>query len=233
MARATHAVGRNVLRKEGAGRSPARRATSTTSPFPACSTGAPSARRSRPARSPAIRFDFDTAGFTIVDHRDIPGRNVVALIDDDQPCLAERDDPPCRRADPAAGARGSRDACWRPTCRSTTARPRPIYDPERRRRSFKTIAIDKGDLDAGSRRPTSSSRASIAPATRSSSTSRPTASSPCRTAIGGITVYGSMQCPYYVHRALTVLLGSARRARCASSRPRPAAGSAARKSTRR
>ena len=23
---------------------------------------------------------------------------------------------------------------------------------------------------------------------------------------GGMTVYGSMQCPYYVHRALTVLL---------------------------
>ena len=24
---------------------------------------------------------------------------------------------------------------------------------------------------------------------------------------GGITVYGSLQCPYYVHKALTVLLG--------------------------
>ena len=51
----------------------------------------------------------------IVDYRDIPGRNIVALIDDDQPCLAERDDPSRRRADPAAGARGSRARCARPT----------------------------------------------------------------------------------------------------------------------
>src|SRR5512135_144661 len=31
----------------------------------------------------------DPSGFTVVDYRDIPGRNVVALIADDQPCLAE------------------------------------------------------------------------------------------------------------------------------------------------
>ena len=42
-------------------------------------------------RISGVRLDFDTAGFTVVDHRDIPGRNVVALIDDDQPCLAERE----------------------------------------------------------------------------------------------------------------------------------------------
>src|SRR5687768_1176838 len=38
-----------------------------------------------------IRFDFNRDGFTIVDHRDVRGRNVVALIDDDQPLLAERE----------------------------------------------------------------------------------------------------------------------------------------------
>src|SRR4029079_773451 len=37
-----------------------------------------------------IRFDFGQTGFAIVDHRDIPGRNIVALIDEDQPCLVER-----------------------------------------------------------------------------------------------------------------------------------------------
>src|SRR5512142_1236803 len=37
-----------------------------------------------------VRFDFDRASFTIVDYRDIPGRNVVAAIADDQPALAER-----------------------------------------------------------------------------------------------------------------------------------------------
>src|SRR3954466_14291121 len=36
-----------------------------------------------------VRLDFDTTGFVVVDHRDIPGRNIIALIDDDQPCLVE------------------------------------------------------------------------------------------------------------------------------------------------
>src|SRR3954462_1734441 len=31
---------------------------------------------------------FDWSGFTVVDHRDIPGKNVVAMITDDQPNLA-------------------------------------------------------------------------------------------------------------------------------------------------
>src|SRR5262245_48236657 len=42
-------------------------------------------------RIEGIYLDFDTRGFTIVDHRDIPGRNVVAMIADDQPVLVERE----------------------------------------------------------------------------------------------------------------------------------------------
>src|SRR5207249_2376878 len=39
----------------------------------------------------SVRLDFDQTGFTVADHRDIPGRNVVALIEDDQPFLVERE----------------------------------------------------------------------------------------------------------------------------------------------
>ena len=49
---------------------------------------------------------------------------------------------------------------------------------------------------------------------------------------GGITVHGCLQCPYYVHTALTRGMG-ARRRRRSWSRRRPAAASAARRSTRR
>ena len=49
---------------------------------------------------------------------------------------------------------------------------------------------------------------------------------------GGVTVHGSLQCPYYVHTALKRGLGSTT-ARPGSSRRRPAAASAARRSTRR
>jgi xanthine dehydrogenase molybdopterin-binding subunit B len=46
------------------------------------------AQRSEKRRLAEVRYNFDRTGFTIVDHRDIPGRNIVALIDEDQPSLA-------------------------------------------------------------------------------------------------------------------------------------------------
>jgi len=49
---------------------------------------------------------------------------------------------------------------------------------------------------------------------------------------GGVTIHGSMQCPHYIHRALRILLDLPPTA-CASSTPRRAAGSGARKNTRR
>src|SRR5512138_82022 len=39
----------------------------------------------------AVRFDFDRAGFVIADYRDIPGRNLVAAIAEDQPALVEHE----------------------------------------------------------------------------------------------------------------------------------------------
>ena len=159
-------------------------------------------------RITAIRFNFDTAGFTIVDYRDIPGRNIVALIDDDQPCLAER---AIRHvAEPILLlAHEDRERCSRPTCRSTTGETTPIYDPETSpTRRSRRIAIDKGDVDdgfaaadvvvEGEYRTGHQEQLYIEP---NGVVAVPDAR------CGGITVYGSMQCPYYVHRALTVLLG--------------------------
>jgi len=39
----------------------------------------------------AIKRNFDADGFTVVDCRDIPGKNVIALIENDQPCLVEHE----------------------------------------------------------------------------------------------------------------------------------------------
>ena len=47
---------------------------------------------------------------------------------------------------------------------------------------------------------------------------------------GGITVHGTLQCPYYVHKALS---GLDLTTPCRSSRRRPAAASAGRRSIRR
>src|SRR3954468_21937956 len=88
MPRAATAVGRNVLRKEGADKVTGAARYIDDIAFPDL-LYARTIRSTIPAGEIAgIRFNFDTSGFTIVDHRDIPGRNIVALIEDDQPCLA-------------------------------------------------------------------------------------------------------------------------------------------------
>src|ERR1700704_327274 len=88
MPRLPRAVGRNVLRKEAADKVSGRARYIDDLTFPHL-LPARTIRSTIPCGTIAgIRCAFDTAGFTIVDHRDIPGRNVVALIEDDQPYLA-------------------------------------------------------------------------------------------------------------------------------------------------
>jgi len=154
-----------------------------------------------------VALDFDTTGFTIVDHRDVPGRNIVALIEDDQPCLAERTvrhvaEPILilAHSDRQRLAAADVRVDYRPTA--------PNYDPAASAVSFKSIAIDKGDLDAGF----SSADIVVEGEYRVGSQEQlyiePNGVIAVPADDGrGITVYGSMQCPYYVHRALTVLLG--------------------------
>src|SRR3954454_4082627 len=90
MPRATPAVGRNVLRKEGASKTTGAAKYIDDLSFPGM-LHARTIRSTIPAGEiAAIRLNFETAAFTVVDFRNVPGRNIVALIEDDQPCLAER-----------------------------------------------------------------------------------------------------------------------------------------------
>ena len=83
------AVGTNVLRKEGFAKVTGGARYLDDLSFPDL-LHARTIRSTIPAGEIAdIRFDFDRDGFTIVDHRDIPGKNFIALIDEDQPCLVE------------------------------------------------------------------------------------------------------------------------------------------------
>ena len=84
------AVGRNVLRKDGVDKVTGAAKYIDDLSFPNL-LHARTIRSTIPAGEiTGVAFNFDQTGFTIVDHRDVPGRNIVALIDDDQPCLAER-----------------------------------------------------------------------------------------------------------------------------------------------
>jgi len=202
--RSRKSVGRNVLRKEGAEKvsGAARYVDDIT--FPDL-LHARTIRSTVPAGEiVSIAFPFDTSGFTIVLARDIPGRNIVALIDDDQPCLAER---AIRHvAEPIAlVAHADRERVIGADVHVEYRESAPIYDAEASRHTFKTISIDKGDIAAGFRAADLVVEGEYRSGHQEQLYIEPNGviAVPER---GGITVYGSLQCPYYVHRALKVLL---------------------------
>ncbi|MCU1383360.1 MAG: aldehyde oxidase and xanthine dehydrogenase molybdopterin binding protein [Acidobacteria bacterium] len=211
MPRATHAVGSNVLRKEGASKTAGTARYIDDLSFPGM-LHARTIRSTIPAGEiAAVRFNFDPAGFTIVDTRDIPGRNIVALIEDDQPCLAERAirhyaEPILLLAHEDRGTLAAADV------QIDYVQAAPVYDPAASPTVFKTIAIDKGRLDEGfaladivvegEYRMGHQEQLYIE---TNGVVALPGNGVPDD--VDGITVYGSMQCPYYVHRALMVLMG--------------------------
>jgi CO/xanthine dehydrogenase Mo-binding subunit len=205
---ALESVGRNVLRKEGADKVTGRARYVDDVTFPDL-LHARTIRSTIPAGElAAVRFKFDTAGFTIVDYRDIPGRNIVALIEDDQPCLVERT---IRHvAEPILLlAHHDRERLLSADVQIEYRETTPNFAPESSARSFKTIAIDKGDVDAGFASADLVVEGEYRVGHQEQLYIEPNGviAVPDPDGGGGITLYGSMQCPYYVHRALRVLLG--------------------------
>src|ERR1051325_10360435 len=83
-------VGVSVPRKEGIAKATGRAMYADDLVFPGMLHGRTIRSTIPCGRVRDIRHDFDTTGFTIADYRDIPGRNVCALIADDQLFLVER-----------------------------------------------------------------------------------------------------------------------------------------------
>jgi len=209
--RVRKAVGRNVLRKEGHDKVTGAARYIDDLTFPGL-LHARTIRSTIPAGEIArVRFKGDRGGFTLVDHHDIPGRNIVALIDDDQPCLAERTIR--HAAEPILLlVHDDREKLLAAEVQIDYRPSTPNYDPETSAVTFKTIAIDKGDLDAGF----AAADVIVEGEYRTGHQEQlyietnGVIAVPGDSVTGadrGITVYGSMQCPYYVHRALMILLG--------------------------
>ena len=152
-----------------------------------------------------IRLDFDTASFTVVDYRDVPGKNIVALIDEDQPCLAEHE--VYHFAEPILLlAHEDRERLLAANV-VVDYTPQPaLFDPEKSNRSFKSIAIDKGDVEQGF----ATADLVVEGEYRTAHQEQLYIETNGVIAVpetDGMAVYGSLQCPYYVLRALTVALG--------------------------
>jgi CO/xanthine dehydrogenase Mo-binding subunit len=201
------AVGRNVPRKDGTGKATGQARYADDLRFP----GMLHARTVRTTvacgRLTAIRLDFDPTGFTVVDHRDIPGRNVVALIEDDQPCLVEREIRHVAEPVLLLAHENRETLLGAPVILEEEPRE-AVFDPERSPTAFKTILIEKGDLAAGFAR----SEHVVEGTYRTGHQEHVYIEPQAVIAVpegGGMTVYGSIQCPYYAHRALAVVLGDA------------------------
>ena len=155
----------------------------------------------------SIRFGFDTAGFTIVRAGDIPGErcNRVALIEDDQPFLAAREIN--HYAEPILLlAHEDRDALLAAKVEIEYERDIPVLDPESSPVVFKEIRIRKGDVD----RAMAEAEVVVEGTYRTGHQEHVYIETNGVIAVpeanGGMTVYGSLQCPYYVHKALRAVL---------------------------
>ncbi len=198
-------VGKSVSRKDGIGKATGRTRYADDIVLPGMLFGRTVRSTIAHGTVRGIRLAFDTAGFTIVDHRDIPGRNVVALIDDDQPFLVERT--VRHMAEPILLlAHEDREALLAATVEIEYDAAEPLYDPERSTQSFKDIHILKGDVEAALARADDVIEGTY----RTGHQEHVYIETNGVIAVpedGGITVYGSLQCPFYALKALKSLFG--------------------------
>jgi CO/xanthine dehydrogenase Mo-binding subunit len=213
------AVGTNVKRKDGIGKATGRTKYADDVTFPGMIFGRTVRSTIAAGRIKSIKHNYDAAGFTVVDHRDFPagGRNLVALIVDDQPCLVEQE---VRHvAEPVVLlAHADRETLEAARVAIEYEATKPVFDPIASKQTLKEFTIEKGSLDAGFK----SADVIVEGVYRTGhqehvyietngviavpeKDGRPLAS--LGVTADGITVYGSIQCPFYVEKALKVMLG--------------------------
>ena len=156
--------------------------------------------------------------FVIVSARDIPGKNCIALIEDDQPCLA---DGVVNHPEEPILLLAHEDRHLLPKAVgavSVNYDPLPaiftIEESEGRREiiggrdnTFKTILIEKGDVESAWQKADyiveGEYRTGAQEQLYIENNGMIAAFEPRQ----GLTVWGSLQCPYYVHKALMKLCG--------------------------
>ena len=157
------------------------------------------------ARLLAIELDpdFDWSRVVVIRASDIPGDNVVSLIADDQPILVE--DEIRHQAEPVALLA----AADRETLREAKQRVRlrteplePVFDPLVATQEFAHFALAKGDVDTGF----AEADLIIEGEYRVGHQEQLYIENQAMIAVprpdGGVTIHGSMQCPYYIHVAM-------------------------------
>lgn len=198
-------VGQSVPRKDGAAKVGGTAKYVDDITFPGMLHGR-TIRATIPAgRIANIHLDFDPAGFTIVDYRDIPGPNVVEHITEDQPCLVERE---VRHVAEAVLllAHEDRETLLAANVRIDYEPATPVLDPLLSPQVLKHILIEKGNLARGFAGADLVLEGEYRTGHQEHIYIETNGFIAVPEANGGVSVHGSLQCPYYVHKALKLLL---------------------------
>ncbi len=213
-------IGKPVPRKEGVAKVTGRATYVDDLSLPGMIYGATVRSPVARGRIRGIHFEGNIpwTEFTVVTARDIPGQNCIALILDDQPCLADQsvnhcEEPVVLLAHPdkylLESARQSVCIDIEPlqpifTMEDSLAQKEIVWGADN---IFKSILVDKGDIDSAWREAHCIIEGEYSTAAQEQLYIEPNGMIAAGSAEEGITIWGSMQCPFYVHKALTRLLG--------------------------
>ncbi len=164
------------------------------------------------ARLVAIELDpdVDWSKVVVVTAADIPGENLVSAINEDQPVLVPIGGEIRHHAEPIALlAAPDRETIrrLRSGIRLVTEPLPPVFDPEASDHVFAQYEVGSGDLEAGF----AAADVILEGEYRVGHQEQLYIENNAMIAVpgedGGMAVYGSLQCPYYVHKAMKKTLG--------------------------
>jgi CO/xanthine dehydrogenase Mo-binding subunit len=216
----TRSIGKSVPRKEGREKVTGCARYVDDFTFPDMLHGVTVRSPAPRGRIREIRFEGDIPWneFTIVTAKDVCGKNCVALLIEDQPCLADGfvnhcEEPVVLLAHPdkylLEEARRNVRIEIEPlpaifSIGDSLARKEIIWGQDN---IFKTFRVEKGDVDKAWAAADVIVAGEYATGAQEQLYIEPQGVIAQVNGADGVTVWGSLQCPYYVHKALVTLFG--------------------------
>jgi CO/xanthine dehydrogenase Mo-binding subunit len=164
------------------------------------------------ARLLAVERDdaFDWSTVVLVTADDIPGDNVVSLIDDDQPVLVPVGGEIRHQAEPVCLIAAPDPATLRAARRHLSLRTEPlpaIFDPLASPTTFAEYTVARGDVAGAMAEAALVVEGEYRVGHQEQLYIENQGMIGVPREDGGITVHGSLQCPYYIHAAMQRALG--------------------------
>ncbi len=216
----TRVIGKSVPRKEGRKKVTGRARYVDDLSFPGMLHGVTVRSPAARGRIRAIRFEGEIPWheFTVVTAKDIPGKNCIALLIEDQPCLAAEF---VNHPEEAIVLLAHHDKYLLEEARRAVRieiEPLPaifsIEDSRARKEIiwgqdniFKSFCVDKGDVDGAWASAAFVVEGRYETGAQEQLYIEPQGMIAQVSEAEGVTVWGSLQCPHYVHKALMVLFG--------------------------